>query len=89
MVGSLLYGTTQSALFSLLAVYAASMNFTIFEISLVTFLLAVSGAISQFPIGKLSDLYDRRKVIVYSTFAASIFAFKLGSHRPPGAGPKS
>ena len=61
-------------LFTLLAVYAASMNFTIFEISLVTFLLAVSGAISQFPIGKLSDLYDRRKVIVYSTFAASIFA---------------
>jgi MFS family permease len=74
MVSSLFYGTIQSALFTLLAVYAASMNFTIFEISLVTFLLAVSGAISQFPIGKLSDLYDRRKVIVYSTFAASIFA---------------
>ena len=74
MVSSLFYGTIQSALFTLLAVYAASMNFTIFEISLVTFLLAVSGAVSQFPIGKLSDLYDRRKVIVYSTFAASIFA---------------
>jgi MFS family permease len=74
MVSSFFYGTIQSALFTLLAVYAASMNFTIFEISLVTFLLAVSGAISQFPIGKLSDLYDRRKVIVYSTFAASIFA---------------
>jgi len=74
MVSSLFYGTIQSALFTLLAVYAASMNFSIFEISLVTFLLAVSGAISQFPIGKLSDLYDRRKVIVYSTFAASIFA---------------
>ena len=74
MVSSLFYGTIQSALFTLLAVYAASMNFTIFEISLVTFLLAVSGAISQFPIGKLSDLYDRRKVIVFSTFAASIFA---------------
>ena len=50
------------------------MNFTIFEISLVTFLLAVSGAISQFPIGKLSDLYDRRKVIVFATFAAATFA---------------
>ena len=74
MVSSLFYGTIQSALFTLLAVYAASMNFTIFEISLVTFLLAISGAISQFPIGKLSDLYDRRKVIVFSTFAASIFA---------------
>ena len=74
MVSSLFYGTIQSALFTLLAVYAASMNFSIFEISLVTFLLAVSGAISQFPIGKLSDMYDRRKVIVFSTFAASAFA---------------
>ena len=45
MVSSLFYGTIQSALFTLLAVYAASMNFTIFEISLVTFLLAISGAI--------------------------------------------
>ena len=74
MVSSHFYGTIQSALFTLLAVYAASMNFTIFEISVVTFLLAVSGAISQFPIGKLSDIYDRRKVIVFSTFGASIFA---------------
>jgi len=74
MVSSLFYGTIQSALFTLLAVYSASMNFTIFEISFVTFLLAVSGAISQFPIGKLSDLYDRRKVIVTTTFGAAIFS---------------
>ena len=75
MVSSLFYGTIQSALFTLLAVYAASMNFTIFQISLVTLLLAISGAISQYPIGKLSDKYDRRKVIIISTFGASIFAF--------------
>ena len=74
MVSSLFYGTIQSALFTLLAVYSASMNFTIFEISFVTFLLAVSGAISQFPIGKLSDLYDRRKVIVITTFGAAILS---------------
>jgi MFS family permease len=74
MVSSFFYGTIQSALFTLLAVYAASMNFSIFQISLVTFLLAVSGAVSQFPIGKLSDMYDRRKVIVISTFSASFFA---------------
>ena len=74
MVSSFFYGTIQSALFTLLAVYAASMNFSIFQISLVTFLLAISGAVSQFPIGKLSDMYDRRKVIVIATFCASIFA---------------
>ena len=37
MVSSLFYGTIQSALFTLLAVYATSMNFTILEISFVTF----------------------------------------------------
>ncbi len=73
-VSSFFYGTIQSALFTLLAVYASSMNFTILEISVVTFLLAVSGAIAQFPVGKLSDIYDRRKVLVVSTFGASIFA---------------
>ena len=73
-VSSFFYGTIQSALFTLLAVYASSMNFTILEISIVTFLLAVSGAIAQFPIGKLSDIYDRRKVLVVSTFGAAIFA---------------
>ena len=74
MIGSLFYGTAQSALFSLLAVYAASMNFTILEISIVTFLVAISGALSQWPIGKFSDTFDRRRVIIYTTFAAAFFA---------------
>jgi|TARA_B100001094_G_scaffold153072_1_gene148117 MFS family permease len=75
MVSSFFYGTIQSALFTLLAVYATTMNFSIFQISFVTFLLAVSGAISQWPIGKLSDMFDRRRVIIIVTFAASFFAF--------------
>ena len=74
MVGSLFYGTAQSALFSLIPVYAASMNFTILEISIVTFLIAISGALSQWPIGKFSDTFDRRRVIIYTTFAAAFFA---------------
>jgi MFS family permease len=74
MVSSFFYGTIQSALFTLLAVYATTMNFSIFQISFVTFLLAISGAISQWPIGKLSDIFDRRKVIIIVTFAAAFFA---------------
>ncbi len=74
MISSLFYGTIQSALFTLLAVYATSMNFSILEISIVTFLLAISGSIAQLPVGKLSDIYDRRKVIIYSTFGAAIFS---------------
>ena len=75
MVSAVLYGVVQSALFTLLAVYAAAMNFSIFAISLVTFLLAISGAVSQYPICYISDKFDRRKVIIYSTFGAAIFAF--------------
>ncbi len=74
LVSSFFYGTIQSALFTLLAVYATSMNFTILEISIVTFLLAVSGSIAQFPVGKISDFYDRRKVIIFSTFGAALFS---------------
>ena len=75
IVSSFFYGTIQSALFTLLAVYAAGMNFSIFQISVVTFLLAISGAVSQWPVGKLSDIYDRRKVIIIVSFAAAFFAF--------------
>ncbi len=68
-------GSIHSALFSLGAVYAASMNFTLFEISLLLFLITVSGGIFQWPIGYYSDKSDRRKVIIFCTLFAAFFAF--------------
>jgi len=55
------------------AVYAASMNFTIFEISLLLFLVTVSGGIFQWPIGYYSDKTDRRKIIIFCTFFSAVF----------------
>ena len=55
VVSSFLCGISHSAVFSMIAVYATSMNFSILEVSIVTFLFAISGAISHWPIGKLSD----------------------------------
>jgi len=68
-------GIIHSALFSLGAVYAASMNFTIFEISLLLFLITVSGGLFQWPIGYYSDKSDRRVIIIICTFFASLFCF--------------
>ena len=68
-------GIIHSSLFSLGAVYAATMNFTIFEISLLLFLVTISGGIFQWPIGYYSDKSDRRIVIIFCTFFASLFAF--------------
>ena len=68
-------GIIHSALFSLGAVYAAAMNFTIFEISLLLFLITISGGIFQWPIGYYSDKSDRRMIIIFCTFFAAIFCF--------------
>jgi len=70
-------GIIHSALFSLGAVYAASMNFTIFEISLLLFVVTVSGGIFQWPIGYYSDKNDRRKIIIFCTFCAALFCLLL------------
>jgi len=68
-------GIIHSALFSLGAVYAASMNFTIFEISLLLFTITVSGGVFQWPVGYYSDKSDRRIIIIFCTFFAALFAF--------------
>jgi len=66
-------GIIHSALFGLGAFYAASMNFTIFEISLLLFLITVSGGIFQWPIGYYSDKSDRRIIIIFCTFFSALF----------------
>jgi len=66
-------GTIHSVLFTLSAVYAATMNFSIFEISLLLFLITIAGAISQWPIGYFSDRFDRRIVIVVCTIVGAVF----------------
>ncbi len=68
-------GFIHAAIFTLSAVYAATLNFTIFEISLLLFLITVAGAIFQWPIGYFSDFYDRRLVIISCTFVSAIFGF--------------
>ena len=66
-------GSIHSSLFTLAAVYAATINFTVFEISLLLFLVTVSGGIFQWPIGYYSDRYDRRIIIIGCAFFGALF----------------
>ena len=68
-------GLIHSAIFGVGAVYATTMNFTIFEISLFLFLITIAGAFFQWPIGYLSDQKDRRIILITITFLATIFCF--------------
>ena len=56
------------------AVYGALMNFSILEISLYLFLITIAGAIFQWPIGYLSDRFDRRIVLVITALFGSILS---------------
>ena len=71
--GMFCLGFIHSSLFTLAAVYAATINFTVFEISLLLFLITVSGGILQWPIGYYSDRYDRRIIIIGCTFFGALF----------------
>ena len=75
VVVSFCNGLVHSAIFSLTAVYAIKMGFSIFEISLLIFLITIAGAVFQWPVGFISDKMDRRKVIVYSSIISALFAF--------------
>ena len=75
VVVSFCNGLIHSAIFSLTAVYAIKMGFSIFEISLLIFLITIAGAVFQWPVGFVSDKMDRRKVIVYSSIISAFFAF--------------
>lgn len=53
------------------AVYAGLLGFSVPEISLFMMMLLIGGGIFQWPIGRLSDRYDRRKVLTGVTFTAA------------------
>ena len=67
-------GFIHPAIFTLGAVYGAMMNFSLLEISLFLFLITISGALFQWPIGYLSDRFDRRIILIITTLLGSIFA---------------
>ncbi len=66
-------GFIHASLFTLGAVYAAKMNFSIFDISLFLFLISISGAFFQWPIGYYSDRHDRRVILIGCSFFSLLF----------------
>jgi len=81
-VGSFSIGTIYSGLFGLLAVFGAKIDLTIFQISILSFVNVFLGAIFQYPIGKISDKYDRRSILLVLNLIAIgslIMAFLFGA----------
>ena len=74
-ISSFCTGAIHGGFFSLIAFYATKANFTLLETSILLFISTISGVLGQWPIGYISDKYDRRIIIVITTFLAAILAF--------------
>jgi MFS family permease len=68
----------QGACFGMGAVYASAVGLSVGEISLFMSLILVGGALLQWPIGRLSDAFDRRQVLTLVTLAAGVAALLAG-----------
>ena len=67
-------GIAHSAIFSMGALYGQRMGFSVAQISLFMGLITVGGILFQWPIGWLSDRFDRRIVLTLVTLLATIVA---------------
>ena len=67
-------GVIHAAFFSLISVYATLAKLSLLETSVLLFIATIAGVLGQGPIGYLSDKYDRRTVIVVTTFGSSALA---------------
>ena len=67
-------GIAHSATFSMGALYGQKMGYSVAQISLFMGLITLGGIVLQWPIGWLSDRFDRRKVLTYVTLIAAAVA---------------
>jgi len=63
-VGCLLVGTVEGAFWTLGPTFGQLRDMSVFEITLLMAAFVLGGTLSQWPLGKLSDHYDRRLVIL-------------------------
>ncbi len=71
VIAALMNGILQGGTFSMGAVYAGLLGLPISAISLFMITLLVGGVLFQWPIGRLSDRYDRRFVLAAITISAA------------------
>ena len=74
------FGTmlANGAYFGMGAVYGHEIGLSVRDISLFVSLILIGGMVLQWPIGRLSDAWDRRLVLTGVTFLAALFALLAG-----------
>ncbi|MEP9389218.1 MFS transporter [Mesorhizobium sp. KR9-304] len=76
-IGCVAVGMTNSAFRTLSPVYAEQIGMSVTDVVTFVSIGIVGGAIIQYPLGHLSDLWDRRKVLLITTVGAMLAALAL------------
>ena len=74
LIGSMANGATSGALIWLASVYARETGMAIGDVSLFAAASIIGGVVLQWPIGRLSDRFDRRLVLTSTSLAGAVFA---------------
>ncbi|MDF1736986.1 MAG: MFS transporter [Minwuia sp.] len=73
-IGMTLNGVTNGAIFGFAAIYAQRIGLSVTEISTFIAVIFLGGMLLQWPVGRISDLVNRRLIITVVTFAAMLAA---------------
>jgi MFS family permease len=84
-LGSLLAGLATGAFWGLGPIYGSQVGLDTFTITLFMAAAVAGGAALQFPLGRLSDHYDRRLIALIAAVAAAVAGLVLAflTHVPP------
>ena len=78
VIGSFMINACYAVVFGMGAVYASRLGMEIKQVALFMAVLVVGGMLLQWPLGKLSDLMDRRTVIAVAAGGACCLALANG-----------
>lgn len=67
VVGCIISGIMVGGVYTLGAIYAQSCGLSLYNVSLFMFFSILGGMLAQFPIGRLSDKFDRRFVMMWTS----------------------
>ena len=85
LIGCFLTGVANGAWGTLGAVYGARIGIGNAGIALMASAVVLAGAVLQFPMGRLSDIIDRRYVLAAAAFGAATFALLVFVLQPRSA----
>lgn len=78
-IGAVGTGMANAAIYAMSAVYAGAIGLTVPQIAVFVSASILGGMAFQWPIGRLSDKLDRRRVLTAVTFAAAVAAVAAGA----------